>query len=40
MANAGLEVIQEAGHFLQEDQPEAVAQRILKFLNDADSAIL
>jgi pimeloyl-ACP methyl ester carboxylesterase len=36
MANARLKVVKEAGHYLQEDQPEAVAQGILEFLNEAD----
>ena len=39
MPNARLEMIKEAGHYLQEDQPEAVAQRILEFLNEADATI-
>jgi len=36
MPNARLEMIKEAGHYLQEDQPEAVAHRILEFLNEAN----
>ena len=36
MVNARLKVVKEAGHYLQEDQPEAVAQGILEFLNEAD----
>ena len=39
MPNARLEMTKEAGHYLQEDQPEAVAQRILEFLNEADATI-
>ena len=36
MPNARLEMIKEAGHYLQEDQPEAVAHRILEFLSEAN----
>ena len=32
MPNARLEIIKNAGHFLQEDQPEEVAAKIVKFL--------
>ena len=35
MLNARLELIKDAGHYFQEDQPEAVAQRILEFLSEA-----
>ena len=36
LPNARLEMIQDAGHYLQEDQPEAVARRMLEFLNESD----
>ena len=35
MPKARLEMVRDAGHFLQEDQPEEVARRILAFLGES-----
>ena len=36
MPDAKLRVIEDAGHFLQEDQPEEVANRIMEFLDEVE----
>ena len=39
MPNARLEMIEDAGHYLQEDRPEVVTGHILEFLNESDAAV-
>ncbi len=36
MPNARLAVVKDAGHYLQEDQPEEVARNLLEFLDETE----